>query len=256
MKVLLNVKMNNNISVTSKVDDILITLDIDWAPDYIIDWVAEKLICSSVRATWFVTHLSPAVERLRAYPEYFELGIHPNFLPGSSHGSKVSEVLNHCMSIVPEAISMRTHSLLQSSPLLAQIIMETPIKTDVSLYLPHAPNLNPVYFYWKGQTLRRLPFFWEDDLEMERPYPLWRIESLVKVKGLKIFAFHPIHIYINSSTIFSYTELKKNIPNLMDAPKSLIDKSINKGEGTITMFHELIEYLALNKCSRMVKEEG
>ena len=46
----------------------VITLDIDWAPDYAIDFAAGLLIEAQVRATWFVTHDSPAVERLRQHP--------------------------------------------------------------------------------------------------------------------------------------------------------------------------------------------
>jgi hypothetical protein len=65
---------------------VLLTLDIDWAPDAAIDFVAEILVSRGVKATWFVTHDSPGVRRLRARPDLFELGIHPNFLPGSSHG--------------------------------------------------------------------------------------------------------------------------------------------------------------------------
>lgn len=34
----------------------VITLDIDWAPDFVIDAVAEQLVQAGVWATWFVTH--------------------------------------------------------------------------------------------------------------------------------------------------------------------------------------------------------
>jgi len=85
--------------------EIAITLDVDWAPDFVIEDVAELLINSSVRATWFVTHASSAIDDLRKRPDLFELGIHPNFLPGSTQGADVDSVLNHCMSLVPDAVS-------------------------------------------------------------------------------------------------------------------------------------------------------
>src|SRR5215467_8520985 len=100
------------------VDAPILTFDIDWAPDFMIDHVAGILVEARVRATWFVTHSSDAIDRLREHPDLFELGIHPNFLPGSSHGSSPQEVLQTCMTIVPEAQSFRTHSLVQSTPLL------------------------------------------------------------------------------------------------------------------------------------------
>src|SRR5207244_3974947 len=80
--------------------------------------VAEQLMASQVRATWFVTHMSPAISRLRRNPELFELGIHPNFLPGSTHGDTPDAVLRHCRALVPDAVSMRTHCLVQSTLLL------------------------------------------------------------------------------------------------------------------------------------------
>ena len=83
---------------------IAITLDVDWAPDHAIDAVAGHLIERDVRATWFVTHASPAIDRLRDRPDLFELGIHPNFAPGSTQGETPDAVLDHCMAIVPEAL--------------------------------------------------------------------------------------------------------------------------------------------------------
>lgn len=100
-------------------DDALLTLDIDWAPDCTIEWIARTLVARQVRATWFVTHLSPAVERLRDHPDLFQLGIHPNFLAGSSHGDTTDAVLGHCMGLVPEALTMRSHALVQSPPIWA-----------------------------------------------------------------------------------------------------------------------------------------
>ena len=79
----------------------LITLDIDWAPEVVIDWMAQVLIDANVRATWFVTHESQAVNRLRRRSDLFESGIHPNFMAGSSHGATPIAVLRHCLDLVP-----------------------------------------------------------------------------------------------------------------------------------------------------------
>ena len=49
-------------------NEIALTLDVDWAPDFMIDFAAEILVEHGVRATWFVTHDSPALTRLRAQP--------------------------------------------------------------------------------------------------------------------------------------------------------------------------------------------
>src|SRR5437588_10311456 len=105
----------------------ILTFDVDWAPDYMIDFVAERLLKDRMRPTWSVTHESPAIERLRSNSDIFELGVHPNFLPGSSHGGNTHDVLRSCMAMVPEAQSFRTHSLVQSTPLLCEVMKSTPL---------------------------------------------------------------------------------------------------------------------------------
>ena len=55
----------------------LITFDVDWAPDCAIDFVVDALCKFNVKSTWFITHMSPAIERLMTMPTLFEIGIHP-----------------------------------------------------------------------------------------------------------------------------------------------------------------------------------
>ena len=95
-----------------------LTIDIDWAPDFAIKKLADALIRHKVKCTWFVTHESPAIKELRNHSDLFELGIHPNFFPGSTHGNNEKEVLDYMVSIVPGAKTVRSHALLQSSRLL------------------------------------------------------------------------------------------------------------------------------------------
>jgi hypothetical protein len=231
-------------------NDIVLTLDVDWAPDFVIDFVAVRLIEYKVRATWFVTHRSEAIERLRQHPDLFELGIHPNFLSCSTHGSTPEEILQHCMTLVPEATSMRTHGLYQSTLLLAQIMIQTPITTDVSLFLPHTPFLCPVEYRWGGRDCLRIPYFWEDDFEMERDPSCWYLSPLLaKGEGLKVFNFHPMHVYLNSANVESYKSLKEHVLWLTEASPVIVDRYIYAGLGTQTLFMELTEYLAASKKS-------
>ena len=233
----------------------MVTLDIDWAPDFAIDFVAEKLAERQVCATWFVTHVSPAIERLRQYPKLFELGIHPNFLPGSTHGDTVEEVLNCCIAMVPEASSVRTHSLVQSSPLLAQIMIQTSIKTDVSLFLPHTPCLRPIEYQSSGRTLLRIPYYWQDDYETERTVPCWHLPPILAVgEGLKVFNFHPIHVYLNSADVKPYQVLKQRVVNLSKANSVEVAAYAQSGAGTQTMFMELVEYIGIGGQSLCIRD--
>ena len=159
------------------------TFDLDWAPDFVINYVSRILIDNRIRATFFVTHSSQAVDFLARHSDLFELGIHPNFLPNSTQGNIEENILKHCLELVPDAKSMRTHSLVQSTPLLGRIMTQTYIVCDVSLYLPHAPLVSPVEYWWQNRMLLRIPFIWEDDLEMERRDPCWSLLPFLSVYG-------------------------------------------------------------------------
>jgi hypothetical protein len=220
----------------------VITLDIDWAPDYAIDFAASLLIETQVRATWFVTHDSPAVRRLRQHPHLFELGIHPNFLPGTTHGKTESEILSRCMEFAPQARVVRTHGLVQTSNLLEKIIDETPISVDVSLFLPHAAALEPVVYYWENaKRLVRLPYMWEDDFEMVRPDGIWDLGRMIdRGTGLMIMDFHPIHVFLNSLTLATYRSVRAQ-GQLADLSEEFVRGHIETGRGAAYAFRSAIE---------------
>jgi hypothetical protein len=189
--------------------------------------------------------MSPAIARLQQHPRLFELGIHPNFLPGSTHGDTPEAILRHCMTLVPEASSMRTHDLVQSTSLLRQISAQSRITTDVSVFLPYTPYLRPVAYLWSSCTLLRMPFFWADDHEMQQSAPCWRLAPLLTVgKGLKVFAFHPIHIYLNAADAKPYQALKHRVPKIAEAAPEVLDGYVHTGEGTHGLFTEVMTHLA------------
>ena len=201
-----------------------ITFDVDWAPDFAIDCCAELLAEQGVKSTWFVTHQSPAVERLRSRPDLFELGIHPNFMPKSSHGSDPEQVLCTCMEFVPEAVSVRMHGLLQSGNILDLILSRTPIKFDVSLFHPRARNIEVIKYERFGKVLWRIPYVWEDDYVMESSVPevvrdhefAGFARKLLGASGPQIFNFHPIHVFLNSNRMGRYNAMKEFQPQLMN----------------------------------------
>lgn len=233
-------------------NDFIITLDVDWTPDFIIEQVARDLTARKVKTTWFITHASPSLSLLRRNPELFELGIHPNFMPDSTHGTSSDKVLSHCMTLVPEATSMRTHAGMQSIPLINKIMASTPIVLDSSLYLPHMEGIQPVSYWSQGKELLRAPIFWEDDLEMERPDGCWTLEALTCFKnGLKVFAFHPIHTHMNTRKMTQYRELQSRVPLSQLTPSDLPLRSLSE-QGSGSLFYELVDYLTKCKNSRFL----
>lgn len=189
------------------------TLDIDWAPDWCIQMCAEILIKNNCKATFFVTHKSPILKYLEKEP-LFELGIHPNFLQNSTHGNTVESVLNHCMEIVPQAVSMRTHALMMSTPIMATVGDKyKQIKTDVSALFFGQEGLAPQddFFGIDKRKLTRLPFCWEDDVNAEHPQKNWGAPTKLDGKYLNIYSFHPVLIALNITSCSTYLTLKQSL---------------------------------------------
>jgi hypothetical protein len=112
-----------------------------------------------------------------------------------------------------------------------------------------------VEFWWKERRLLRIPYFWEDDLEMERPRPCWQLNPLLQIgQGLKVFGFHPIHIYLNSTNMKSYQMLKRRVPKLFEAIPSEVDCHVYTGLGTNSLFTEIVEQLALIGQSKSIRD--
>ncbi len=225
-------------------NEYLITIDVDWSADPIIAEVANYLITNKIKSTWFITHDSQEIRKLFDHQDIFELGIHPNFSEASTQGKTPRDVMRHLQKIVPQAKSVRTHSLVQSSRLMKMLREEFNILYDVSLLLPYTPNIIPhEMFYSKNVALLRIPYFWEDDEEMCRPEPCFSLSSYkYHVDGIKIFDFHTIHIMLNSYSIENYYLCKSKV-DITNCSLSELQNYINtSGKGTGTLFRELVQF--------------
>jgi len=224
-----------------------ITFDIDWAPDWCVAMCANMCREAGVPATFFVTHSMDILDDLAADP-LFELGIHPNFLPGSSHGNNTQAVLDACMTMVPSACSMRTHGLVQSSQLFSLIADKYPeIQNDASLLLTFSEGVNPTELYIGSPPRRivRIPYVWEDDLVWN--WPQWRWTPWVpKKSGAYVYNFHPIHVAINSADIGNYAILKEKMGDraVFLAEEKDCQSLSNPGEGTATFLAGLLKSLS------------
>ena len=222
---------------------IFLTFDIDWAHDDVLNNVIDIVEESNVSATWFVTHKTKVLERLKRNPS-FELGIHPNFnfLLEGNHcaGSNAKDVVQRCLDIVPGATAVRSHSMAQSSVVL-NIFKECGLTHDVNHFIPHHANFNlKPWVLWDG--LLRVPYIWEDDLHIQyesigitQKNPL-DIISTSDNRGIVIFDFHPIHVYLNTESLDRYEQTR----SLHQKPAQLI-KHRYEGYGTYNRLVELLE---------------
>ena len=233
---------------------IALTLDLDWAPDCAIDAAAAILLEAGVRATWFVTHDSPAVRRLRERPDLFELGIHPNFLPGSTQGDTPEDVLRFCMDVVPEARTVKTHALVESTHLLEAVLENTPVRADMTTLLPGVCLDVPARYELRRKVLWRLPCCWEDNFQFGARKPEWAVADMPWLSGgVAVFTFHPLTVALNSSSFARIETLKAEGP-LRDTTPERVAALREGGTGTGTAFRELVAFAASRGNSVRVRD--
>lgn len=215
---------------------IFLTFDLDWAHDRVIEHTVDLVETAGVPATWFVTHETPLIERLRANPS-FELGIHPNFLPllmqrDRVKGDDAAEVLDRLLAVVPEAKSVRSHSLVQSGRLL-KLFRDRGLTHDVNAFIPEQSGmtLRP-WIDWFGMV--RAPYGWEDDFWCATGCTS-DMQTLLARDGINGFDFHPIHVFLNSESLARYEAARP----FFQSPDRLASARFD-GAGTCTILQDLL----------------
>ncbi|MBK9782011.1 MAG: hypothetical protein IPP55_18545 [Anaerolineales bacterium] len=216
-------------------DKIFLTFDIDWAHDDVLNDTIDLVEEANIAATWFVTHETPLLSRLRANSK-FELGLHPNFnflLEGDiRNGKNCHEVIDRMYAIVPEAVSARSHSMTQNSGIL-ELFKSRGLTHEVNHFIPAQTHIElKPWLLWNN--LVRVPYNWEDDVHcmygLEK-----RLSSFIRFSGLKVFDFHPIHIFLNTENLDRYERTRP----LHQKPDELI-KHRYEGYGTRNRLLELL----------------
>ena len=216
---------------------VFLTFDLDWSHDEVISDTMDLINQSGVSSTWFVTHKSPILRELRKQKNV-ELGIHPNFYHKSNQSienqvqSKV--VLSELLSIVPDAKSVRSHSLFHSERLVDDF-NDLGLSHISNCFIPYGSGINSRPFsIWENMVM--VPHCWQDNvsLKMNLPFP----EKSELLESHFVFNFHPIHIFLNTENTSRY-EFSR--PFHQD-PDKLISKRFD-GVGTRTLLLDLLGVL-------------
>jgi len=223
-------------------NDMILSIDVDWAPDFMIEQSLNILLEHDAKATWFITHETDMIEEIRKYPN-FELAIHPNFLPNSSQGKNYNEVIKSLLKIVPEAKTVRPHALFYHH-YLSKIYIDCGLLFDSGIYLKEVPNIIPFEITINDKKLVKIPFFWAEDSNIKE-------DSVLFLRpGLKIFVFHPVHIFLNSNNIDNYNRLK-NECDIIKCSFKQAEKYINNSNGSRNMIDIISKY-----CNKTIKQIG
>lgn len=215
-----------------------LTCDTDWASDFALQRFMDVAGEFGIVPTVFATHRSPLLEAAEAKGA-IEIGIHPNFLPDSSHGSTIAEVLDHVCGLFPQARASRSHYFRDDS-LLTQELVRRGFTHDSNLCLYLQPHLMPLQHH---SGLLRFPVFWEDDVHFRNTGGDWRLDRYLArftSPGLKVLNVHPFLLAANVPNLAGYQQVRSYIATLS---AENVGAARYSGEGVDTFVRELLTAL-------------
>lgn len=215
----------------------VLTGDVDWASEHCIQSYIDHAAGRGIVPTLFVTHGSAAIERAAAEGKV-HLGIHPNFLAGSSHGATTDAVLDHVLDLVPRPVASRSHCFVDGSEIAAALARRG-ITVDSNLCCHLQPDL-PVLNHWNG--VKRLPIFFEDDVHWEQggSWAFADYRAAFATPGLKILNFHPFMWTLNAPDAEFHAAHRTHIPTLTADQAQAMRY---RGPGSATFLDEIIEWV-------------
>ncbi|UCC43552.1 MAG: methyltransferase domain-containing protein [Candidatus Zixiibacteriota bacterium] len=212
------------------------TSDIDWAPEWAIETLWERFDGLSVPLTPFVTHQSAFLKQRLSSDDRVGVGLHPNFLPGSTHGSTPEAAVDHLFDIWPDASTFRSHSFVDSTP-ITDLFAARGLHYDSNLCLFLQPGCVPLRH---NSGMWRFPVFWEDDIHYKRglAFEFNLLRSHLETPGLKIFNIHPLLYSLNVPGNDFYNSIRAQLEEPSARPHS------HPGRGVRTLVDELLDWLA------------
>ncbi|MBZ0202760.1 MAG: hypothetical protein IT281_07825 [Ignavibacteria bacterium] len=214
---------------------IAFTCDVDWAPEEVIEDTLNLFEVFGVKCTFFSTHHS--INLTKSNKKLFEIGIHPDFTPllGNNSSKSLEDILDEIIDIHPDAIGVRTHTMVQSIALL-QKFAEKKMLYEANSFMPYQTGLKP-FRLWNN--LVRIPYNWEDDVHWAYGYSFDDSRINLDSDDLIVFDFHPIHIFLNTENKFRYNEAKK----YYDDPKKLQEYKNTDLPGTRDLLMNLLKQI-------------
>lgn len=217
-----------------------ISLDIDWASDFVIEDCLNFFSSHDIYPTIFITHQSPLIDEIIKSDKH-EIGLHPNFekllVGDTSNGENRSEVLNKLLTIYKEPKAIRSHSLTSSSR-IKKLFVDSGIKIESNI-LMHGIEDTPLP--WKDCFgILQVPITWEDDIFFTYDVPENISRDCIRPDIFNAITFHPIHIYLNTPDADTYdgsrpyqnnqsqlSKFKSNAYGVRDKAKEAIEAIYN-----------------------------
>src|SRR2546422_2810373 len=221
-----------------------VTLDVDWAPDKIVDEVISVLDSYRVPATLFCTNFSKDVSGNSSslagrFHERHEIALHPNF----QHTGTYDEVWDALLKLYPAAKGWRSHNGVTGWPITSGGA-ERGLRYEVypavfqNYVAPCQVNraLKGHYVFttafWDSHMLHEPEFSWSaSDLPHRK---LFEDESTVVVLG-----FHPNILYYDMRSHTEYDARKPSYHHVDEAGSF----RHHRPAGAMTLLYEMLEML-------------
>jgi hypothetical protein len=221
---------------TLETSPLCFTTDIEWAPEWAIRDLFTLADEHGVPLTPFLTHRSPYLAQRLMEVNGADVGLHPNFLPGSTHGTTVDEVIATTKALWPGAVSFRTHCFYDDTRMLRKMA-DAGFRYDSNLFAFLQPMLAPLRTV-TGTV--RLPVFWEDDVHSanELSWDASALRAAFETPGLKIVNVHPLRVALNVPDE-GFHESHRPLGAAADVDPGA---EAFRGKGTRTYLEELFAY--------------
>lgn len=214
--------------MSSNSNEIMLSLDIDWAPDEVIEYSLSILESYGITATLFMTHLIDIDTRDH------EIAIHPNFTT-----LELDKHIADRMQDYPDSQGVRSHSFFFTERL-------RPVyknygfmyQSNVMMYMQE--NIQP-YFMAPGMV--EVPLCWMDNfyIVMESDKADFVLPpGYLERPGLKLFNFHPVHVYLNTCSLEDYEKAKQ----FYHRSEELVKYRNTARRGVGDMFVDLLKYIS------------
>ena len=216
------------------------TSDIDWASEAVIEREFQLLPLDLLKLTVFVTHKSQAIER-EFLAGNLQRGIHPNFLPGSSHGDTFREVIETCLTFAPEATCTRSHRAFAVTDTEHLLHNEFHSNCPSNIITTLAPRITP---FWLESKLLQVPVFFEEGSFLYNELGL-TIQPYLKYftsPGLKVISFHPVNMAFNTPEIAWMRQIKDSLTReeFNHISEETIERKRNREKGAFDLVSEII----------------
>jgi len=225
---------------------IAMTIDTEWCPDAVIEDTLSLLNRYGIEATLFSTH----PDGLAA--DSHERALHPNFL---QEGIPEREVLATVAEHYPEATGIRSHSMYVHSR-LRELYPEFGLQYESNYMQYLVEGIEP---FWMLDGIVQLPVYFMDDMWFRSRSDhgnLPAIDTLLTGEGLKVFDFHPVHVYLNTVDVEHYRANRDQYddpealrsgrsdgPGVRDLFQGLL-KTVSEADVTVRTLGELFESFA------------